>query len=219
MRPIKHAVISAAGFGSRLGMNTPKCLVQVDGHALIDYQLDLLRDIPFIHVVVGFKEEEVINYVRQRRSDAIFVRNPQFHCTSNSYSVHLASRYLNEPFLIVDGDLLIKKSDFQASMVVSMPDSWIGVTECKSEEPVYAKINAQNHIENFSFNEPSHWEWCGVALVPPHIIQPNKGYVFEELKKILPALAVRFALYEIDTPQDYALAINHIRELGYTFND
>jgi len=50
--------------------------VQVDGHTLIDYQLDLLRDVPDVRIVVGFKEEEVIEHVRKKRPDAVFVRNP-----------------------------------------------------------------------------------------------------------------------------------------------
>ena len=45
MSPIKHAIVSAAGIGSRLGLNTPKCLVRVGGLRIIDYQLELLRDV------------------------------------------------------------------------------------------------------------------------------------------------------------------------------
>lgn len=40
-----HAVILAAGAGTRLGLLTdgrPKCLVPVEGRALVDYQLEAL---------------------------------------------------------------------------------------------------------------------------------------------------------------------------------
>jgi len=217
MLPFRHAIISAAGFGSRLGMNSPKCLVQIGGYALIDYQLDLLQDIPDVRIVVGFKEEDVINHVRQKRPDAVFVRNPQFHCTSNSHSVWLASRHMKEPFLILDGDLLIKKSDFQTIMITEQSNkTWIGITSCKSEEPVYATVNEKNQITNFSFTDATAWEWCGIALVPPNIIGSNQKYVFEELKKILPTAAEKFTVYEIDTPRDYAIASDHISNLGYS---
>ena len=32
----KHAVILAAGLGSRLGLNIPKCLVEIDGKKIIE---------------------------------------------------------------------------------------------------------------------------------------------------------------------------------------
>jgi choline kinase len=201
-------------------MNMPKCLVQVDGHALIDYQLDLLRDVPNVQVVVGFMEEEVIGYVRQKRPDVVFVRNPEFHCTSNSHSVFLASRHFKEPFLIVDGDLLIKKSEFETILAEGQRDgSWIGVTPQKSEEPVFARLDDQDRIDLFSFTEKTPWEWCGVALVPPNVISSNKKYVFEELKKILPSRAAKMTVYEIDTPQDFTAAVEHLPELGYKFEE
>jgi choline kinase len=216
MPTVRHAVISAAGFGSRLGLNMPKCLVQVGGHALIDYQLDLLQDVPDLRIVVGFKEEEVIAHVRQQRPDAIFVRNPEFYSTSNSHSVYLASQHFKEAFLSIDGDLLIQKADFERTLAESANGKpWIGVTKCKSEEPVYATLRDGENITSLSFTDKSDWEWCGIALVPPGVIGSNPKYVFEELKKTLPARAAKLSVYEIDTPQDYAMATDHLAELGY----
>ncbi len=216
MSAVKHAVISAAGFGSRLGMNMPKCLVTINGRSLIDYQLELLASVPHILIVVGFMEEQVMDHARRLRPDAVFVRNPQFHATSNAHSVWLASHQLREPFLIVDGDLLIRKTDFSAflgSCQNGQPQ--IGVTASKSEEAVYARLGDDDKIDAFSYTETSPWEWCGVALVPPGIIQSNKRYVFEELKKILPARSAKLDVYEIDTQQDLNMAIRKAGQLGY----
>ena len=78
MSPIEHAVISAAGIGSRLGLNKPKCLVEVGGKTLLAQHLERLAEIPNVWVVVGFQEELVIEQVRNLRRDAIIVRNPDF---------------------------------------------------------------------------------------------------------------------------------------------
>lgn len=78
----KHAVISAAGLGSRLELNMPKCLVEIGGRKVIDYQLDLLREIEDLRIVVGFMEEAVISHVREIRNDVLFVRNPDYRTTS-----------------------------------------------------------------------------------------------------------------------------------------
>ena len=56
---IKHAIISAAGMGTRLGLNTPKCLLKFNGVSIIEHQLDLLRDVEDVRVVVGFMEEDL----------------------------------------------------------------------------------------------------------------------------------------------------------------
>ncbi|VFS90048.1 putative sugar nucleotidyltransferase [Pseudomonas aeruginosa] len=53
MSPIEHAVISAAGIGSRLGLNKPKCLVEVGGKTLLAQHLERLAEIPNVWVVVG----------------------------------------------------------------------------------------------------------------------------------------------------------------------
>ena len=56
---------------------------------------------------VGFKEEEVINYVRKIRQDVVFVRNPNYSTTTNSYSLYLGTYDLREPYLTIDGDMIV----------------------------------------------------------------------------------------------------------------
>ena len=64
MSSIKHAIISAAGMGTRLGLNAPKCLLQFNGISIIQHQLDLLKDIEDVRIVVGFMEESVVKTVK-----------------------------------------------------------------------------------------------------------------------------------------------------------
>lgn len=113
MSPIEHAVISAAGIGSRLGLNKPKCLVEVGGKTLLAQHLERLAEIPNVWVVVGFQEELVIEQVRNLRRDAIIVRNPDFDRTNTLQSIHRVSRYLDRRFLAVDGDTFIENRSFE----------------------------------------------------------------------------------------------------------
>ena len=51
-------VIYAAGFGSRLGKNIPKSLVNISGKMLLEYQLDAIsKNFPeaAVHIMGGFK--------------------------------------------------------------------------------------------------------------------------------------------------------------------
>ena len=214
---VNHAVISAAGLGSRLELNIPKCLVSVGSHKIIDYQLALLKDIENIRVVVGFMEDAVIDYVVGIRRDVLFVRNPHYQSTSNSYSLHLATRDLREPFLAIDGDLIIDPGSFRS--FVSRCDasqSIVGVTDVKSEEPVFAHLDCEEKVvQEFSLDKQSSYEWSGIAYLKGIDIQKNAGYVFREIGRNLPLNAQKLACHEVDTPEDLNNAIKALRTYGY----
>ena len=148
---IKHAVISAAGMGTRLGLNMPKCLLQFSGVSIIQHQLDLLKDIEDVRVVVGFMEEDVIKVVKSFRNDVVFVRNPHYQDTSNTYSISLATKGLKKPHLLLDGDLLINKESF-SEFVNSFDgiNSLVGVTESSTDDAVYVELNDKNEVIKFS---------------------------------------------------------------------
>jgi choline kinase len=218
MQYIKHAIISAAGFGSRLGMNSPKCIVDVHGKPIIYYLLELLQDIQDVRVVVGYMEEKVIDCVRQIRPDVTFVRNPLYHSTSNSYSLHLATKDLSEPYVIIDGDLLVHKEQFKDFISLCANDgvSRICVTESKSEEAVFTDLDSSGNLIGFSRVVNTGTEWSGIAYLNNVKILANQNYVFEELKSILPVKAYEMEVYEVDTPEDYKLALKGFHKLGYT---
>jgi len=215
MLPVKHVVISAAGIGSRLELNMPKCLVDIGGKKIIDYQLHLLRNIPNIRIVVGFMEDEVINYIRKIRKDVIFVRNPDYRTTSNSYSLHLATADLKEPFLSIDGDLIIDPCSFDSFLRKCGQDkSIVGITKVKTEEAVFAHLD-DTKIAKFSFTEPAEYEWAGIAYLHNIKIQKNTGFVFKEIEKYLPLEAKEIYCHEVDTPEDLRNAIGALSQYNY----
>lgn len=211
MQNIRHAIISAAGMGSRLGLNMPKCLVEIAGRKIIDYQLDLLQDIEDVRIVVGFMESAVMEHIKKIRNDVVFVRNNQFRTTSNSYSLHLASHTLKHPFICLDGDVLINKESFQKFLDQCTPEeSVVCVTEAKTEEAVFAHLDQHGYIQKFSFEDKSVYEWSGIAYLHNIAIEKNSGYVFREIEKHLPIKSMLIECHEIDTPEDMELAISHI---------
>jgi choline kinase len=161
--------------GSRLELNMPKCMVEVHGRRVIDYLLDLLKDVQNVRVVVGFMEHEVIDYVRKIRKDVVFVRNPQFQTTSNSYSLWLATRDLTEPFIAIDGDMLIEPASFEKFLkVCDGTRSIIGIAESKTEEAVFVELDDEQNIVAFYRNPRTQYEWCGIACLgrDTHAKQP-----------------------------------------------
>jgi choline kinase len=212
MQPVKHAVITAAGLGSRLGLDIPKCLVPVAGRRIIEHMLPLLTEIPDVRVVVGFRELEVIDVVRRIRPDALFVRNHDYATTSVSHSLHLAVRHLTEPFLIIDGDTIVAEEDFCAFLEHCIGRrNVIGVTQAKTSDAVYVTLDGENNITGFQRSPVTPYEWCGIAYLSDVEMKKDDPFVFNAIEKHLPLPAKSLRCYEIDTPDDLELANHALR--------
>ena len=203
MSSIKHAIISAAGMGTRLGLNAPKCLLQFNGISIIQHQLDLLKDIEDVRIVVGFMEESVVKTVKAIRSDVVFVRNPFYQTTSNNYSISLGTKGLKNPYILIDGDLLINKKDFYEFVkTFDGKNSLIGVTKSSTDEAVYVDLDDKHRVVEFSRKKKSDYEWSGIACLNNIAINDKDPFLYQILEKHLPMNSKLIECSEIDTPDD-----------------
>jgi len=105
----RAAIILAAGNGRRMGRLTadrPKCLLEVDGHSLIDRQIASLAacGIRDVTVVIGYCGDEV----RARLGDRVnYVENRRYRDTNSLYSLWLARHRLAGGGLILNADVLV----------------------------------------------------------------------------------------------------------------
>ena len=202
-------VISAAGIGSRLGLNRPKCLVEIEGKPLIHHQLNAVRDCPDVRVVVGFQEREVIRATREFREDVIFVRNPRYQTTSNLHSLLLGTLGSERPVISLDGDLLISYGAFERFRDAA--NRWanlVAVTERATDEAVSVSLSV-DESEVVGFYNPGRpqdlFEWAGLALIDAPDVN-TKGFIFRQIEKRLPVPCVKIECYEIDTEADLTRA-------------
>jgi len=212
--------VSAAGLGSRLGLDIPKCLLEVRGRTLIDHQMELFRGIPDVRVVVGFKEAQVVRQVSARWPHVTFVRNPEYAHTSNTHSLALGCRFLSESYLAVDGDLLIDPVSFRAFLAQcrTSETSILGISRRTTEDAVGVQIDFQGRVIAFlragdlGFAETAY-EWCGIAYFNGVTITTASTFVFQELTKYLPLPSCEIECAEIDTPRDLERAL--VATAGY----
>ena len=110
-----QAVILAAGMGKRLGEYTKdntKCMVKVNGIALIDRLLRQLSGLELnrVVIVVGYQGDKLIEHIGDRYSDRLnieYVRNPIYDKTNNIYSLALTKDKLQEDdTLLIESDLI-----------------------------------------------------------------------------------------------------------------
>ncbi len=214
MPDVKHVVVSAAGLGSRLGLDMPKCLLEVRGRTLINHQLELFRGIPNVRVVVGFKEAEVVRQVSAHWPHVTFVRNPEYAYTSNTHSLALGARFLSEPYVAVDGDLLIKPASFRAFLEQcrTTDTTIVGIARRTTEDAVGVHLDAEGRVTTFlragdpGFLETTY-EWCGIAYFCGVTVTTASTFVFQELAKHLPLPTCEIECAEIDTPRDLEQAL------------
>ena len=89
------ALILAAGRGTRMGgIDTPKCLLDLGGLSIIQYQIKCLKNagINKIFIVTGYNSEQIHSHLND---DFNFLHNVDFATTNNLYSVWTARNSLD----------------------------------------------------------------------------------------------------------------------------
>ncbi|MDB5682900.1 MAG: phosphocholine cytidylyltransferase family protein [Sphingomonas bacterium] len=131
---IDKAIILSAGKGSRLYPYTedrPKCLLELSGRTLLEWQLDALHacGISEMVVVTGFHHDMVAQVIAARGQDRGRVRtlfNPFYHVADNLGSVWMARGEFDRDVLLLNGDTLV--SPALVDRVLASGDGAITVT-------------------------------------------------------------------------------------------
>lgn len=214
MQAVENVVIAAAGMGKRLGKGIPKTLVPVNNKMICEYQLELLKNVKNVFMVVGFCEDEVMEAVRKIRKDVIFVRNPDYRHTKTLESYYLASKLIKGSALYMDGDMIISATDFDRFMASCEQNQLcVGISKRISDDPVYAFVNDNKQVIKFSYDGKSDYEWSNLLYIDSEKLDSGKENVFEYISKFLPIKYEVVDRLEIDTPEDLKLAESLIKTI------
>lgn len=112
-----RAIVLSAGQGSRLSPLTqerPKCLLPVGSRSVLQWQMEAIcqsREIDEIVVITGFKAEMVeaaLAGMGSIRTPVKTLFNPFFKVADNLASCWMARDFMDQDFLIVNGDSLFE---------------------------------------------------------------------------------------------------------------
>lgn len=217
MQAVEHAVIAAAGLGSRLGHGMPKCMIELGGQTLITRLITSLKEhVGCIHVVVGYREELVIKLCANAHRDVVIVRNPNYRTTNTVQSMAMGARGCSGKTLFMDGDLLVSP-DSLANFIARAAnvDLLIGVADARSEDAVFVDCidSPSSTVSGFTRASRKPLEWANVVACWPDLFVDATGYVFETLAKHLPAPSAKIELREVDTQQDLIIAREFAKRL------
>lgn len=145
-----QAIILAAGMGKRLKdltQNNTKCMVKVNGVALIDRMLHQIekQNVSRIVIVVGYEGQKLIDYISTLdiKTPIEYINNPIYDKTNNIYSLALAKEKLcEEDTLLFESDLIFEDSVLEALIsdprdtlaLVDKYESWMDGTCVKLSE-------------------------------------------------------------------------------------
>tara|TARA_B100000073_G_scaffold80275_1_gene61095 strand:- start:2274 stop:3002 length:729 start_codon:yes stop_codon:yes gene_type:complete len=114
------AFILAAGVSRRLyphTYNIPKCLLNVGGKPIIHYQLDALKSIGIVDIVmiVGYHRELLINHLKEAYPEINFefIINHHYFETNTAYSIYVGRKKLNTDYLLMNADVIYPKKMLQ----------------------------------------------------------------------------------------------------------
>jgi choline kinase len=120
--PVRTALLLAAGTGSRLAPLTdmiPKCLVPVNDISILERLMGSLEEHNFnrLVVVIGHQADCIRDYLGTRKGgmDITYITSPLYKTTNNIYSLWLARDIIDEPFLLIESDLV-----FDTDMLTDM---------------------------------------------------------------------------------------------------
>ena len=121
-KQVRTALLLAAGTGSRLAPltdNIPKCLVPVNEVSILQRLLETLRSYNFnkLVIVVGHQADSIRNFLGTKAygMEIVYITSPVYKTTNNIYSLWLAGKAIEEPFLLIESDLV-----FDPEMLGSM---------------------------------------------------------------------------------------------------
>ena len=153
-----QAVILAAGMGKRLKELTKdntKCMVQVNGVALIDRLLTQLSrlDLTRVIIVVGYKGENLVEHIGDRyagRLNIEYVENPIYDKTNNIYSLALTKdKLLEDDTLLIESDLILDDRMFSLIMDNPHPNIALVAKYQTWMDGTMVRIDDEQNVVNF----------------------------------------------------------------------
>lgn len=217
MSTVKNAVIAAAGLGSRLGHGLPKCMLEINGKTLLSRLINSLEKyVENIHVVVGYREDLVINHCANHHRNVVIVRNADYRTTNTIDSMQLGSRGLIGKTIYLDGDLIINEKSLLNFLSKAKGKNLLAAfTTSRSENSINVDIDNYGNdffIKKFTKDKSYLYEWANVVVANEKSFNGASGYVYEKLEESLPLSAAFLELREIDTAKDLEEAILFVND-------
>ncbi len=152
------AVIMAAGKSTRtypLTLTKPKPLLKVMNKAILEHQLDALRDlVSGVVLVVGYREDMIRNAFGSEHKGITLEYVVQTEQRGTGHAIHQCAKHIDGPFIAMNGDDLYAPEDLrrlasarQAALAKTVPDPRLyGIYEVTGEAKVVRLVEKPKDV-------------------------------------------------------------------------
>ena len=148
---ITTALLLAAGTGSRLyplTQNSPKCLTLVNGKSILKRLVISLKQQGFkrLVIVTGYQENCIREFLGIESEEMIieYILSPLYKTTNNIYSLWMAREIINEPFVLIESDLvfdvsLLDDMCYPNRIAIAQMQAWMNGTTVTVDQTQFVK--------------------------------------------------------------------------------
>ncbi len=237
---MRLAVLLLAGGGSRLkniSGDLPKCMVSINGKPLLERILYFLEKggIEKTILVTGYQADHIHQSIGDKWNSIKieYIYNSKWSTTNNVLSLDLASEYINQNFILLEGDLIFtweafEKMFYPNRMAVDhyksfMDGTVVSISDDKIVNKIYLKSNPERPsdlsnmyktVNIYSFDYIDYLNTIAPRL--KMLIKSDQTHVYYEQAiaeavdsgdiTINSVLFTGSPWYEIDTEQDFLQA-------------
>ena len=243
---VTTALLLAAGIGSRLfplTQNAPKCLTIVNGMSILERLIYNLNQHGFkrLVVVTGHLENCIRDFLGDQAGNIKieYIFSPLYKTTNNIYSLWMAREIINEPFLLLESDIVFDESLLDAMLypdriAVAKTQPWMNGTYITSNQFQQVKAFLIGNADSFGEIKYKTVNIYSFSLTSWHCIikkldqRISNGKVNDYYESIFPEMIADGSLsfeivffdgrlwYEIDTIEDLARAEKLFLSGNYT---
>jgi choline kinase len=182
-------------------------MLQIGGITLLTRMIRVLEPhVARIHVVIGYREDLVIEHCARYHPKVSLVRNPAFRTTNTAQSLALGARYLTGKCVFLDGDLVINPDSFATFLRhAAMSKILVGLCQPNTENAIFVDTKQSANglvVMGFTREQRTCYEWANIFTGPSDLMNCAENYVFEHLAKFLPLPGHMLELAEIDSRSD-----------------
>ncbi len=204
-------VLSCAGVGARLGLGMTKALIKIAGKPLIQWQLELFKEVEDLRIVVGYQAKHIMDEVLKTRKNVVFINNHNYFETKTGASLYLGAKDAREYVVAWDGDLLVHPDDIADCLAPGV--EYVGYSDISSDDAMFVHTDKNGDVVRFS-RQNGDYEWTGPACIRKDKLAYTSENVFNQFENYLPMRGLKVRAMDIDTYDDYQRAIKFVESWG-----
>lgn len=208
-----HAVILAAGEGSRLGRaneDVPKAFLEIDGRTLYDRQRRVIDShVDDVTVVLGYRYEEVLDAIGSAR--AVIVENWRDY--DNAESLRRALDGVDDDVLVLNGDIVVTAETIDRVIRRHRNESDVSVVAgLPSVQNEHTALRCDDNGDVIDYGMIEGYRHAGLGVIDRSHVDAVATYLRQNRREWYPVAYPEIGAKLVTIPADHHVEINRPRD-------